>query len=290
MVQKHIIVSMIAPVAIAGILIMAILANQAYASNKSVISSGEKCKTTENENSQGEENCKTAQGENTQGGKVAQESNNTGISLKYMSSTFSLSNTRNAEEKANNTGKIAQESSNTGKGDNNTGQTQPVRPAITLTPIQAHITTKTHMTTNTQQLSNNGILPKLTLAPKPTGPAVAPRLIGAKTIAEVQQLKIKEKERERAEVQRITEWMQQTQKIIREGKQIQFDPKKEICQGSQNIAQAPEKYFCLGKVIPKTFTEKQRECLALARSISSKGPASHSSLRAFTAMECLPSP
>jgi hypothetical protein len=81
-----------------------------------------------------------------------------------------------------------------------------------------------------------------------------------------------------------------SQKIIREGKQIQFDPKKEICQGSQNIAQTPEKYFCLGKVIPKTFTEKQRECLALARSVSSKGPASHSSLRAFTATECLPSP
>ena len=48
MVQKHIIVSMIAPVAIAGILIMAILANQAYASSKSESSSSEKCKTTEN--------------------------------------------------------------------------------------------------------------------------------------------------------------------------------------------------------------------------------------------------
>jgi len=58
---------MIAPVAIAGILIMAILVNQAYASSKSV-SSSEKCKTTENGNSQGEENCKTPQG-----GKVAQE-------------------------------------------------------------------------------------------------------------------------------------------------------------------------------------------------------------------------
>jgi len=181
----------------------------------------------------------------------------------------------------------AQESSNNGKGANNTGQTQPVRPAITLTPIQAHIATKAHMTTTNEHLSKNAILPKPTLAPKSTGPAVAPRLIGAKTIAEVQQLK---KERERAELQRITEYIQQTQKIIREGKQVQFDPKKEICQGPQNIAQAPEKYFCLGKVIPKTFTEKQMKCLALARSVSSKGPASHSSLRAFTAMECLPSP
>jgi type II secretory pathway pseudopilin PulG len=158
---------------------------------------------------------------------------------------------------------------------------------MTLTPIHAHVTTKAQMTTTEQQLSKNGELTKPTLAPKPTGPAVAPRLIGAKTIAEVQQLK---KERERAELQRITEYIQQTQKIIREGKQVQFDPKKEICQGPQNIAQAPEKYFCLGTVIPKTFTEKQRECLALARSVSSKGPASHSSLRVFTAMECLPSP
>jgi hypothetical protein len=119
---------MIAPVAIAGILIMAILANQTYATSKSVSSSGEKCKTTENGNSQGEEKCKTAQEENTQG--KAQESSNTGccISLKYREpeeSTFSLSNTRNAEEKAN-----------------NTGQPAPVRPTITITPFQAHVTTR----------------------------------------------------------------------------------------------------------------------------------------------------
>ena len=35
------------------------------------------------------------------------------------------------------------------------------------------------------------MLPKLTLAPKPTGPTVAPRVEGAKTIAEVQEAKEK---------------------------------------------------------------------------------------------------
>jgi hypothetical protein len=173
MVQKHIIVSMIAFVAISGILIMAILANQAYASSKSESSSSEKCKTTENENSQGEENCKTAQGENTQGGKVAEES--------------SSNNGKVAEEKSNN-GKVAEESSNTGKvaqESNNSTKTfknfifnwlqssvpkkpatpnevttttqQLHRPTTTLTPIQ--VTNEGHkIETTTQQLSNNGKL------------------------------------------------------------------------------------------------------------------------------------
>jgi hypothetical protein len=212
MVQKHIIVSMIAPVAIAGILIMAILANQAYASSKSVSSSSEKCKTTENGNSQGEENCKTAQGENTQG-------------------------------------KVAQESSKT-------GQTQPVRPAITLTPIQAHITTNAHMTTTNEQLSKNGIASKLTLAPKPTGPAVAPRLIGAKTIAEVQQLKKEAKAEEEHKTKFGVPSPGELRRML--ANQIQFDPKTEICQGPKNIAQAPEKVFCLGKVIPRTVEREQK--------------------------------
>ena len=145
MVQKHIIVSMIAPVAIAGILIMAILANQAYASSKSESSSSEKCKTTKNGNSQGEENCKTAQGENTEGGKVAQESSNTGKEVKESS------NTGKEVKKSSNNGNAAQESSNNGK-------VAPVQPAITLTPIQAHVTTKSHMTATNEQLSKNGKL------------------------------------------------------------------------------------------------------------------------------------
>jgi hypothetical protein len=282
MVHKPIAI-MILPVFVAGILMLGILAATGNAQESS--------------NNGNRQNTLPETEENN--AHFAQESNNHPMCLnehtekwepcvvKNSPQKHESSNTPSSQESSNN-GKVAQESSNNGKGANNTGQSSvPVRPAITLTPIQAHVTTKAHMTTSTQQLSNNGTFPKLTLAPKPTGPAVAPRLIGAKTIAEVQQLK---KERERAELQRITEYMQQTQKIIREGKQVQFDPKKEICQGPQNIAQAPEKYFCLGKVIPKTFTEKQMKCLALARSVSSKGPASHSSLRAFTAMECLPSP
>jgi hypothetical protein len=53
MVQKHIVISMIAPVAVAGILIMATLANQAYSSSGSLTSV--KCKITKN----GGTKCKT---------------------------------------------------------------------------------------------------------------------------------------------------------------------------------------------------------------------------------------
>jgi len=101
------------------------------------------------------------------------------------------------EEKTNpeNTqgGKIAQESSNNGKAQESSNNGQSSRPVttITSTPIQAHITTKSHMTATNEQLSENGVLPKLTLAPKPTGPTVAPRVEGAKTIAEVQEAKEK---------------------------------------------------------------------------------------------------
>ena len=41
----------------------------------------------------------------------------------------------------------------------------PVQPAITLTPIQAHVTTKSHMTATNEQLSENG---KLTQRENPT--------------------------------------------------------------------------------------------------------------------------
>jgi hypothetical protein len=216
MVQKHIIVSMIAPVAMAGILIMAILANQAYASGKSESSSSEKCKTTENGNSQGEENCKTAQGENTEGGKVAQESSNTGKEVKESS----------------NNGNAAQESSNNGK-------VAPVQPAITLTPIQAHVTTKAHMTATNEQLSNNG---KAT-TPTPTGPTVAPRVEGAKTIAEVQQLKKAEAQKEF--YKKLGEQFHKE----RMSKGIKFNPSNEACEGA--TASEPGKVVCLGKVVPR---------------------------------------
>src|SRR5215467_4572999 len=161
---------MILPVFVAAVLIMAILANQAYASSKSESSSSEKCKTTENGNSQGEENCKTAQG-----GKVAQEvkeSSNTGNTeesnnhpmclnehteiwepcvVKNSSQKQESSNTPSSQESSK-TGKEVKESSNTGKevkeSSNNGQSSVPVRAPITITPMRAHITnTKTHMTT-----------------------------------------------------------------------------------------------------------------------------------------------
>jgi len=223
---------MIAPVAIAGILIMAILANQAYASSKSESSSSEKCKTTENGNSQGEENCKTAQGENTEGGKEVKESSNTGKEVKESS----------------NNGNAAQESSDNGK-------VAPVQPAITLTPIQAHVTTKSHMTATNEQLSENGVLPKLTLAPKPTGPTVAPRVEGAKTIAEVQEAKL------RAEEQ-AAKFGLSSEEVNNE--QQWFDTKTHTCEGGIIVSQLKNprgimpsnpnidvtgKAFCKGKVI-----------------------------------------
>ena len=73
MVQKHIIVSMIAPATVAGILIMAILANQAYSSSGSLTSV--KCKITKH----GHTKCKTkTTGGASNTGNMAQESSNTG--------------------------------------------------------------------------------------------------------------------------------------------------------------------------------------------------------------------
>jgi hypothetical protein len=191
MVQKHIIVSMIAPVAMAGILIMAILANQAYASSKSESSSSEKCKTTENGNSQGEENCKTAQGENTEGGKVAQESSNTGKEVKESSNTGNTEGSNNHAQESSNkcfnehtkkwepcvvkNSPQKQESSNTPSSQESSKTEQssvPVQPAITLTPIQAHVTTKSHMTATNEQLSKNGKLTEKN--PTGTEEAIAP--------------------------------------------------------------------------------------------------------------------
>ena len=74
MVQKHIIVSMIAPVAIAGILIMAILANQAYSSSGSLTSV--KCKITKH----GHTKCKTKTITPPQGA-TSQQSSNAGTTV-----------------------------------------------------------------------------------------------------------------------------------------------------------------------------------------------------------------
>jgi hypothetical protein len=72
MVQKHIIISMIAPVAIAGILIMAILANQAYSSSGSLTSV--KCKITKH----GHTKCKTKTITPPPQGATSQQSSSTG--------------------------------------------------------------------------------------------------------------------------------------------------------------------------------------------------------------------
>jgi hypothetical protein len=203
---------MIAPVAIAGILIMAILANQTFA---------------------------------------AQESSNSG---------------------------------NTSQGANNTGPATPNQVTTTtqqLLPALHHptpIVTTTHhniVTATSKQLSSNGILPKPTLAPKPTGlefksvldrclqgakttaervriklygscilpkPTVAPRVQGAVTIAEAQQLKKAEEDALRTH-----------QELMRIG--IQFDPKKMRCEGTIT-RDSYENNFCInGKVVPRPNPE-----------------------------------
>ena len=154
-----------------------------------------------------------------------------------------------------NSGNAAQENSNSGntsQGANNTGPTTPNQVTTTtqqlLLALQhpTPIVTTTHhniVTATSEQLSNNGILPKPTLAPKPTEPTVAPRVQGAKTIAEAQQLK-------KAEEKRLA-W---DQKLRRTG--IQFDPKKESCKSTQGYPipweskDSSGKMFCLiGKVV-----------------------------------------
>jgi hypothetical protein len=72
MVQKYIVISMIAPATVAGILIMAILANQAYSSSGSLTSV--KCKITKH----GHTKCKTkTTGGASNTGNMAQPSSNT---------------------------------------------------------------------------------------------------------------------------------------------------------------------------------------------------------------------
>jgi hypothetical protein len=107
MVQKHIIISMIAPVAIAGILIMAVLANQAYSSSGSLTSV--KCKITKH----GHTKCKT---KTTQGpsntGNMAQGSSTTGNGQQS-------SNTGQTNMLVPNPPTSSQQSSNTGNAAHN---------------------------------------------------------------------------------------------------------------------------------------------------------------------------
>jgi hypothetical protein len=110
------------------------------------------------------------------------------------------------------------------------------------TPI---VTTTHHniVTATSKQLSNNGILPKPTLAPKPNKPTVAPRVQGAKRIAEAQQLKKDALRKEHLH-----------QELMRRG--IQFDRKKEICvlppRIAAGIGEDSGNKFCInGKVVPR---------------------------------------
>jgi hypothetical protein len=166
MVHKPIAI-MILPVFLAAVLIMGILATTS--SHSQVFADKSSSPPTE---------------ESSNAGNAAQESNsgNTeeqpGLCLNEHTKTWQTCGLENSPQKhessktpspqeSSNNGKVAQESSNTGnaaQGANNTRQSSvPVRtPPITLTPIQAHITTKAHMTTTNEQLSKNGALTELT--------------------------------------------------------------------------------------------------------------------------------
>jgi hypothetical protein len=125
MVQKHIIISMIAPVAIAGILIMAILANQAYSSSGSLTSV--KCKITKH----GHTKCKTKttqEASTTGNGATSQQSSNTGNAAQEASTTGNGA----TSQQSSNTGNAAQEASTTGNGatsqqSSNTGNAAQVK-------------------------------------------------------------------------------------------------------------------------------------------------------------------
>ena len=119
MVQKHIVISMITPVAIAGILIMVILANQAFAYYRSS-SSSVKCKIYG-----GQTYCKS----------------------KHRHGNFGASNTGNLPQGASNTGNAAQESSNgnraTPQGASNTATTPQGASNTATTPQGASNTATT---------------------------------------------------------------------------------------------------------------------------------------------------
>jgi hypothetical protein len=246
MVHKPIAI-MILPVFVAAVLLMGILAT--ISSHSQVFA---------DKSSKGYNN---AAEESSNSGNAAQESSNNvnteeqpGLCFNEHTKTWQTcpvetspqkhesSKTQSSQESSNN-GKVAQESSNKSSAS--------VRPATTITP-QFTVTPKAHMTTTNQELSKKGILPKLTLA-KPTAlsklgcgtikawsspdcqaairqAATAPRLIGAKSIADVQKLKAEG-------------W-------------VQFDPKKEICQGIPVVGRSPFGDICSGKVISKNEPRK----------------------------------
>ncbi|HYA83025.1 MAG TPA: hypothetical protein VEH06_06185 [Candidatus Bathyarchaeia archaeon] len=119
MVQKHIVISMIAPVAIAGILIMAILANQAYSSSGSLTSV--KCKITKH----GHTKCKTKtitpppqqgstsqQSSNTGNGATSEQSSNTGNGR----TNILVHNPPTSSQQSSNAGNAAQGASTIGEG------------------------------------------------------------------------------------------------------------------------------------------------------------------------------
>jgi hypothetical protein len=83
------------------------------------------------------------------------------------------------------------------------------------------------MTATNEQLSENGVLPKLTLAPKPTGPTVAPRVEGVKTIAEVQEVKEKA-------INEASNYGVSSEQLNNERQW--FDPKTQDCEGGARIS------------------------------------------------------
>jgi hypothetical protein len=254
MVQEIYISSMIAPVAIAGVLILAVLitipsnALMTHSSSEyeKCVKSSKNCFLLNNKSSKTENGATSQESSKTENGATSQESSKTG--------------------------KVAQES--------NTGQSSaPVRPAITITP---HITTTTH----NQELSKNGILPKLTLAPKPTGPALAPRLIGTKTIAEAQEAKLRGAEQAAKfgvsleELNNAKQW---------------FDPKTQDCEGKRISSQLTHpggvtppsgidvtgKLFCSGKVFSREGGTVYNTKNEPRKIVEREQKAMHPSLTAF---------
>jgi hypothetical protein len=118
MVQKHILISMIAPVAIAGILIMAILANHAYSSSGSLTSV--KCKITKH----GHTKCKTKTITPPPQGATSQQSTNAGNGATSQQSTNAgngrtnvlVHNPPTSSQQSSNAGNAAQGASTTGEG------------------------------------------------------------------------------------------------------------------------------------------------------------------------------
>ncbi|HYA82784.1 MAG TPA: hypothetical protein VEH06_04955 [Candidatus Bathyarchaeia archaeon] len=115
MIQKHIVISMIVPVTVAGILIMAILANQAYSSSGSLTSV--KCKITKH----GHTKCKTKTITPPQGASNTGATSAAGGTSQPSSST---GNGRNNILVPNTPTSSSQKSSNAGNGATSTATIQ----------------------------------------------------------------------------------------------------------------------------------------------------------------------